>query len=78
MSEDMNLALLRVVDHDRISGIRATVVPSPPHATAYPGNHLFINCSYLRLKFARIRSLSNNKRLGTAQKRYNNDDSQSC
>ena len=46
MTKDINSKLSHAVDSIRISGVNATVIPSPPHAKAYPGDHLFINCSY--------------------------------
>ncbi len=44
MSTDLNAALCHVVDRTRVSEIQSCVIPSPPDAKAYPGNHLLINC----------------------------------
>jgi hypothetical protein len=46
MSDDIVEALSAAIDREKIIAINATVIPSPSHANAYPGNHLLINCVY--------------------------------
>lgn len=46
MPTNLETVLADAIDHTRVKHVQATIVPSPPHATAYPGDHLFINCYY--------------------------------
>jgi hypothetical protein len=46
VNDAITAALHIALNRTAIVDVRATIVPSPPHAKAYPGNHLFVNCVY--------------------------------